>query len=388
MKGRNICICILGLGAAVAGCRKTYAPQVVSSGNTLLVVEGVIDPGSDSTFIKLSHTVKISDTTKVAAEKGATLTVEGNGLSVPLTELRPGVYACPPLNADATQKYRLRVKLSNGKEYLSDDEEAKVTPPIDTITYEPTFRGLKISASAHDPSGKTRYYRWDYDEDWRFNAKFFSSYKVVNGVIFPRTPADLRFSCFSSHASTVVVLGSSVKLAQDVISDQPILTIDSTSEKISIRYSILLKQYALSKAAFGFYENIKKNTEQLGSIFDAQPSEIAGNVHSTTNPAEPVIGYVSVCTVQSKRIFIDKTELPAKWITKYPYDCRQDTTWFSNPITGAPEVKAFILTNLTLPTQEIAGVGTALLGYYRTDFICGDCTLRGTQKRPVFWKDK
>ncbi|MDO3626770.1 DUF4249 family protein [Mucilaginibacter sp. BT774] len=74
----------------------------------------------------------------------------------------------------------------------------------------------------------------------------------------------------------------------------PILSIASSAEKLSVEYSILVKQYALSADAYKFYANLKKNTEQLGSIFDAQPSAIRGNIHFVTTPAEPVIGYLCI----------------------------------------------------------------------------------------------
>ena len=43
---------------------------------------------------------------------------------------------------------------------------------------------------------------------------------------------------------------------------------------------------------------MQKNAESLGSIFDEQPTQITGNIHSVTNPSEQVIGYVSAGTVE------------------------------------------------------------------------------------------
>jgi hypothetical protein len=73
---------------------------------------------------------------------------------------------------------------------------------------------------------------------------------------------------------------------------------------------MLLKQYGLSSDAYTFWSQMKKNTEELGSIFDAQPSQINGNIHCTTNPVEPVFGYVSITNIQTKRIYINRTSLP------------------------------------------------------------------------------
>ena len=73
-------------------------------------------------------------------------------------------------------------------------------------------------------------------------------------------------------------------------------------------YSINVKQYALSHEAYLFFEKIKKNTEQLGSIFDPQPSELQGNIHCITNPAETVVGYVDISEEKVQRNFYQEYE--------------------------------------------------------------------------------
>ena len=116
----------------------------------------------------------------------------------------------------------------------------------------------------------------------------------------------------------------SEKLENDVIYLNPIAFIPGDSEKLMTKYSVMVKQYALTKEAFDFWQTLKKNTESLGSIFDAQPSQLTGNIKNVNNPEEPVLGYISAGTVQQKRIFIAKAELP-NWKTKYPYSCTADT---------------------------------------------------------------
>ncbi|MFI5161523.1 MAG: hypothetical protein ACHQHN_09605, partial [Sphingobacteriales bacterium] len=64
MKLRNgIFLCFILI--AFINCRKPYQPAIVSVNHNYLVVEGVINSGSDSTFIKLSHTVKLDSKTYV-----------------------------------------------------------------------------------------------------------------------------------------------------------------------------------------------------------------------------------------------------------------------------------------------------------------------------------
>jgi hypothetical protein len=382
-----ICAALLLTGIA---CKKLYQPTIISSGNSYLVVEGFINPGNEATMITISHTTELADAAGRNSETGATVTVEGGGSTWPLTELGGGSYYAPALNLDISKKYHLRIKLANGQEYLSDDAEVKVTPPIDDINYEIKPNGLHINASTHDAANKTHYYRWEYDETWKFHSKFLSSYKVVNGEVLPRTIEDQVYTCYNTHASSTVLLANTKKLTADVVSKVPITNIVPSSEKISVRYSILLKQYALTKEAFEFWENLRKNTEQLGSIFDALPSEIKGNIHNTANPDEPVVGYISVNTVAQKRIFIDKDDLPNEWLIEYPYDCKQDSTLYLNPVTKVDDVASFIISGIYTPTYAILGPppASAVIGYGRTNPPCADCTLRGVKSRPAYWIEK
>ncbi len=58
------------------------------------------------------------------------------------------------------------------------------------------------------------------------------------------------------------------------------------------------------------FRKVQRNTEQLGSIFDALPSETGGNIHNTADPTEMVIGFIGTSTETEKRIFINRTQLP------------------------------------------------------------------------------
>ncbi|HEY2580602.1 MAG TPA: DUF4249 domain-containing protein [Mucilaginibacter sp.] len=379
---------LLVLIICMIGCKKPYNPPVIASSMNYLVVEGVINAGSDSTVIKLSRTVNLSSNNTKNPERGAILTVESDQNSVyPLTETKPGYYKVSGLNLDTTRKYRLDIKTSNNQQYLSDFEQVKTTPPIDSVGFTVQGNGLQIYVNTHDPANNTRYYRWDYDETWKFHAQYQSNY-ISNGVaVVNRTADQYTYYCFANDTSSTIVLGSSAKLQQDVIYQNPVTSIESTSEKIETEYSIQLHQYALTGPAYSFWENIKKNTEQLGSIFDAQPSNIMGNIHNVNNPAEPVIGYVSVCVVQTKRVFIFNGQLP-NWNPTYPYNCVLDTFLFCRPPMCQNDVKLFLvpLGSAVIPVYEYPAGSHAPTGYLGADIDCTDCTLRGSKTQPAFWR--
>lgn len=396
MKGRNTFFVILITAAVVGGCRKAYLPSLAPDGNSLLVVEGVINPGNDSTFIKLSHTVKLSEKTSSKPEPGATVSVEGEGTVYTLKDMSDGTYASAGLNLNVAKKYHLKIHTANGGNYQSDDVEVKVTPPIDSLTYKIEADGVHIYSATHDATNNTRYYRWDYQETWRYNSMYESKYKVEKHDVVPRVyPQDEVYKCYGSYQGSTVLLGSSAKLSQDVITQNPVTQILRGAERTSIRYTIKLNQYALTKEAYAFWENLKKNTEQLGGIFDALASEIGGNIHNTANPNIPVIGFVSISTIPSQRIYIDRIKLPfnSEWKNSYPYDCGADYGLFIDPrAKGLNTVLSAIIESINYPLDAITvrdplNGKEEIIGYGFSSRSCVDCTIRGTIQKPSFWTD-
>ncbi len=374
-----------------AGCRKPYNPPALSSPGNYLVVEGVINSGADSTFIKLSRTVNISSNA-INPETNAMVTVESNRDNIySLKETLPGRYAAGPLNLDNSLQYQLRVKTANGEEYLSDLVAVKPTPLIDSVGFTIKNDGIEVYANTHDPANNTHYYRWDYSETWQFHSKYASDFEIVyspKDTIIERPESDQIHFCFASDSSSDIVLGSSADLKQDIIFQNPIVKISSTSEKLEMKYSILLRQYALTGDAYSFWTNLKKNTEQLGGIFDAQPSQINGNIHCISKPAKPVIGYISVTNVQAKRVFIANAQLPLTFVTTYPYDCQEDSTYFFHPGTGINDVQQVFFGAVAGSVEPLSQLtsNAGIIGYFRSDAECADCTIRGTTQQPAFWK--
>ncbi|WP_216846702.1 DUF4249 domain-containing protein [Mucilaginibacter sp. L196] len=376
-------------------CTKPYNPKVIASANNYLVVEGTINTGGDSTIIKLSRTVNLNAATTTNPVTDATVAIQDDqNVSYSLQSLNNGYYTNPILNLVNTRKYRLSVTTSDGKIYLSDYVTPIASPPIDSIGFNAGSNkqqgaGVQIYLNTHDPNNNTHYYRWDYVETWQFNAKYESQYISDGTQIIARTPAQNIYSCYGNSISNNILLGSSAKLSQDVISQAPITFIPSTSEKIEQRYSINIKQYALSADAYNYFALLKQNTEDLGSIFDAQPAQLTGNIHCTTDATLPVIGYISAGAVQQKRIYINETQLPVAWTPTYPYDCELDSAYFSAPKSGVNEVQIYLipLPNSSIPAVQFFKGGPAPAGYLYSDVDCVDCTIRGTVTKPGFWQN-
>ena len=296
-------------------CKKPFSPKLASISTNFLAVDGPIISG-DSTFINLSRTTSLSDTTQQKAELKAVISVENDqGTLYPLTEAGKGKYFLGVTNFSSARQYRLDIKTTDGKIYQSDFVPMKVTPPIDSIYFNQTGdANVAFYVNAHDATNNTRYYRWDYKETWSIVPFYQALYEYKNSQIINTPPgsSDDVSVCYKGDASNQIFIGSSAKLAQDVISGQEIGSLAAGSEKIAHIYCIQLRQYALTLDGFNYYQNLKTNTENLGSIFDAQPSTLSGNIHCITSPTDIVIGFISVSTATAKQYNLHYSDIPLR----------------------------------------------------------------------------
>jgi len=386
------------LPALLFSCREAYTPPQITTNSNYLVVEGLINTGTDSTIFKLSRTVRINAKTTTQNETHAVVTVESDANAIyPLKEIKPGTYASPALGLSNTAKYRLRIIANTNTHttYLSDFVPVKNSPLIDSLGYTIQPDGLQIYTNAHDASNNTRYYRWEYSETWNYTALYDPGFIVVNYHILQRTRAQSTYTCWQNVNSSDITLASSAKLTQDVMYQAHITLVPATSVKLSVKYSILVKQYALTEDAFNFWQLLKRNTEQLGSIFDAQPSSTTGNIHNIADYSEPVLGYISAGSVQQKRIFVDNKVLPAGWGADSPFKpCAPYTDNPYNPIIvpmsgyaayffGTVQGPPFLYTPVSI-YQIHAGPDTL---FDAVPVYCADCRMAGGSiNKPAFWQ--
>jgi hypothetical protein len=386
---RQKCVLLLLVLLSAFSCKERFNPPEVDTNLNYLTVEGLINTGGvDSSIIRVSRTVKLTNKVAIQPETNATLTIESNDnvLKRTLTERSSGVYYSLPSVLDATRQYRLRIKTAAGKEYVSDFVEVKVSPPIDALGFEAQSigaPGVQIYVNTRDVTNKSRYYKWDFVETYEFNSRNYSNWIFDNRVERPRNPlTENIYTCWRTINSNTIVLASTAKLTNDVLNKAPIQRIPPNNEKLGVKYSIMVNQQVLTKEAFDFWEILRKNTEQVGSIFDAQPSQLKGNIHSVNNPDEIVIGYVSAGTVQRKRLFIDETEIPRSFKYVKPAACAVDTiprAQFSSIFYSGFQIPVDALFDPPPAPQEPKA-------YTTTSTACIDCTLRGTKIKPAFWQ--
>ncbi|MFT3933006.1 MAG: DUF4249 domain-containing protein [Chitinophagaceae bacterium] len=360
-------------------CRKPYQPAVLVNGDNYLVVDGFVNIGAGGiTNIILSRTKNLADTVVTIPERGAQVQIQdAAGNKYTLTEQNAnGNYVSTPLNLNNKTQFKILITTAGNKQYISDLVDTRITPPIDSISWEQDTTGVHVFANTHDLSNKTRYYRWQYVLTWEYDSQLETPWGLNGNKIYARDVDSQIHVCYNTTYSKNVLLGNSAALTADVISKGKLFIIPQNDSTLAHRMSILVMQYALTPQCYAYWQIIQKNSEQLGTLFDLQPSQLEGNIHSISNPNEPVVGFISAGTMEQKRIFISKDDVK---------------DWKAQPGSYPCAVRA-------IPTNP---VDFSIWSYQDDSFVpwyfsgsdlmiaktaCVDCRLSGgTTVKPSFW---
>ncbi len=188
-------VALLGLLPLLGGCLQPFQPPEIGGGRGLLVVDGFLNLGGDTTLIRLSRTQNLNEEGDPPAEQRAQVSIEGDrGTSYRLTEGVGGRYLLVNTVPDMSQQYRLRIRTAGGQEYLSEYVPVKATPPIDSVTWQAGGEGVQLFVNTHDPLANTRFYRWEFSETWEFSTPYSLLFTYRKGA--REFPGEITSRCW------------------------------------------------------------------------------------------------------------------------------------------------------------------------------------------------
>jgi hypothetical protein len=366
-------IASLILLVVLAGCLDPYSPPIKTSDVNILVVDGLLDTSDGTATVSLSRGVSLAAPDYFPRVRHAYVTVEdARGNIYPLAEIDSGNYQVANISIYPDATYRLHVVTPEDDEYYSEFVSSSATPEIDSVTWITDERQLTIRVNTHDPSNQTRYYRWTYEEAWNYHASLLSMYiNLGRGDLRLREPGEMIYYCWRNVPSTSIITGSTARLSQSIISQMPVQYIPVGSKRLQIRYSILVKQRAISEREYNYLQQLKKTTESIGGLFDPQPFAVTGNVVQQSPSSPTAVGYFAAGRTTQMRIYIDAFTLPRPFREIYPaFGCMPpdtaDNLAYINP-------------------GQIIGLSTPK-GYTITSERCADCREEGgVTTPPPFW---
>ena len=376
---------------------------------SLLVVDALVTQESIPYTIKLSRTFQDRDTLPDMVTNALVNMEDSQGNVTVFHEVSPGIYKSDPTNftGQVGEIYTLNIKTSDGLEYESDPCVMTEVPEVDSIyfAYDKEFfnngteeeEGIRIFVDAGNEGGISKYFRWEFEEVWKFRTPYPEAYEYLgNGNVLPIEVEN--HVCWSYNNSSEILIQSTDQQVSTRINKKPLNFIASgRTDRLRIQYSILVKQYSISKSEFEFWSNLKQVNESGGDIFEKQPFSVVGNIHCVNRQNQKVLGYFQVSDVKQKRRYITYIDLYKLGIPSYHYSCNPieigpidyldpEVTGQQNPPTFDQIYQWNISKGYVFVYALYNNLSLERLAFATK--ICSDCSLTGDPQKPEWWVDK
>ena len=367
-------------------CTDRYWPEIDKYDNLLVVDGGITDmPGPYTIRLSLSSPV---DSSVFRPFAGCLVTVmDDEGYSGTFMEVEPGVYQSDAdgLRGVAGRQYRLEIHTPDDRAYASQFEVLQTPVQIDSVFavvekrevqgYPHDQEGYQFYLDTETAPSDTNYFLWRLEATYQYQSDFTIRW-IFDGELDWFYNPDSLFNCWSSYVVDDFFTMSTSSLSTPVVKDFPLHYVNTETRQLSVRYSLLVRQYTLNREAFEFWDALRKQSESQGSLYGSQPYQLRGNVRNLSDDSEPVLGCFLVAGIDVRRIFVDRPPYPVKFY--YPV-CDLDEAdfeaygqmWMADPVT------------YPIYAIETNGGRRAV-----PPKGCVDCRLKGGSIiKPVFWKE-
>lgn len=321
----------------MASCIEPIDLDIHSSETENLVISGLItdQPGPYKVELSLSTNFFESDTVKMVSNALVTIEDDLGKISI-LEESSSGVYLTKKseITGQVGRKYKLTVKLDDGRIFQSPPEElssnsgiGSIYTEFNIITVRNDFdilvpqEGLEVFVDSNPSSNNQSFYRW----------RWVGTYEIVTSpqqvaTADPETGAQILnpppcagsadgvqisdcecCTCWIEEYSQTVLLGDS-KLAQGGQKRVFMNFIEIDEWRFYVKYHTYVEQISLSRSGYEFWKSVE-DQQQQGSIFDPTLGTIASNITALNNE-DKVLGYFGASSIKSISKFTLRSEVP------------------------------------------------------------------------------
>jgi Domain of unknown function (DUF4249) len=272
----------------------------------VLAIQGIVTDNYESTEVILSRSLHLSEESFIVESDAIVYVTDNNGDIIIFTETEPGVYKPSDINFSGVlnNEYFLTVQTKDGSEYISDIVTLNAVPEIDSLYHvyneiysfeeERYIKGIDICVDTHWDEENEYFLRWDYIETIKFWQKWESK-------DIPNAPYE---ECWQTKYSKNVVVEETSLFENNRIVKYPVIHFDEYDYEPHYGYSVLIRQHTINESVYKFWEMVKENTEDNGSIFANVPYSPVSNIRCNSNEEKKVYGYFDATCSSEKRFYI------------------------------------------------------------------------------------
>ena len=303
-------LCWLSLSACVE--RFEFETEEEES---FLVIEGLLTQGSGPHYMSVKNTTFFSQSpvNTPAVPVSSVSLQDDTGGKYFYTPIAPGEFVLDgQVEVEAFRTYSIEVVLNDGTTYLSFPE---VMPPVlapiaanaEVVVEEgideagTVVEKLQVALTMDTnirQEGRAFPLRWRLEE----------SYFVIDEICGPFDSSEICYITQDLNSQDIILFDAR-PLRAETINDVPLAKVEPLPRyAYANRHYFHIYQYTLTQSAYEYWQDIQKIANQSGSIFNAPPAPVRGNIYNVDDPDELVLGYFEVSGVSTAVTFTENID--------------------------------------------------------------------------------
>jgi hypothetical protein len=380
---------LIGLFLA-GGCIDPFTPKI-SETVDIMIINGRITDQEGFHFVEVSRTSTVYSSIGSYPVTDCKVEIEDDsGISYLFREIEKGIYRGWMEHTDLIygNSYKLSVTTPEGMNYESGFEELLPCPPIEEISWDTggnqtsnndvSYPGIQFYITTKASGDYAKNYLWEFEETWRYLAPYPRLYAWDTNGFYTiwQEPSDFLQTCYRTLRIPEFYTYSTRNISGDYIRRIPINKVTNQTDRLSSRYSLLVKQYSLTDRAYNFWKALEVQAKQTGELYETQPVIVKGNIVSKENPEETVLGLFFAASVTENRIFIEPDLVTKPYCILYGF-------------VNTASLEAFLKDEYPYgPPRPIYLYGNDPNNLDLASQSCFDCRLKGGSLIPPwFWED-
>ena len=378
-----VCVCWF------TGCVERYYPSEDDLITGTLVINAHFTDQPGEQVIEISRSVGLTNPSFHPVSGSFAEVIREDGEYREFHEYKPGYYSSH-LDESFLQtgmSFMIHVSTPDGNEYESDFDKLRPVPRIDSIYYLVEHSSY---ASEADSIGGIRFYidftyddeayeyiRWEVTETYEFHNPAMEAFVLFPGLALQRLPDTSNYRvCYITNELHTIHSMSLAYLDFGIYIKKPFSFVPNIQQeqKLKHKYSLLIKQFSVGEAAFHYWNELKKTSQEQGWLFDRQPALLNSNIHNINDEEEDMLGFFSMSGVAELRGFAVKPE----GLDMSLYE------WYCFPIPKGPGGPRG---DETLPVYFARAMMDGEPSFARVNKHCVDCRAyrHSTHIKPYFW---
>lgn len=363
-----------------SSCIEPYTTDIDEDAD-LISVEGSIIKGEPIQKVVVTRTAAMVNPQFLPVRDCRVEVVDDQGTVFLYYEHPEGYYYrfIPDAQLKIGRKFQVRVTTPQGERYESTFERLNSGTEVDSVYYRiedkidnvrnEELSGLQFYVDLEAPDTISRYFRWSMEETYEYTSVAPITYFYLDESLEPNYPAyDMEFfRCWRTADIPDLYLSSTENLVVNEKKMIPLNYVSTESDRLKIKYSLLIRQYTMSERAYKYWLNQKIATQEAGGLYTQQPGQPVSNIVNVNDSTELVLGFFWATHKTEQRLMIPRiNDLPV------PGDLC-DLVPFNLTDHGKGPFPMYIW------VDPVSGIR------YTSNRFCFVCTLKGGDTQPPDW---